>query len=71
MAAVRRLLSIDGWPDAGRRQMRPNVLGNLTGQPPYRGTLKHAGWRARDYTLPAPAEGLDELVLAPAEVDLP
>jgi hypothetical protein len=47
------------------------LLGNLTGQPPYRGTLKHAGWRASNYTLPAPAEGLDELVLAPAEVDLP
>jgi hypothetical protein len=47
------------------------LLGNLTGQPPYRGTLKHSGWRARDYNLPAPAEGLDELVLAPAEVDLP
>jgi hypothetical protein len=47
------------------------LLGNLTGQPPYRGTLKHAGWRATDYKLPAPAEGLDELVLAPAEVDLP
>jgi hypothetical protein len=47
------------------------LLGNLTGQPPYRGTLKHAGWRVSDYKLPAPAEGLDELVLAPAEVDLP
>jgi hypothetical protein len=47
------------------------LLGNITGQPPYRGTLKHAGWRCTDYNLPAPAEGLDELVLAPAEVDLP
>ncbi len=47
------------------------LLGNLTGQPPYRGVLKHAGWRVTDYTLPAPAEGLDELVLAPAEVDIP
>jgi hypothetical protein len=47
------------------------LLGNLTGQPPYRGTLKHAGWRAKDFNLPAPAEGLDEFVLAPAEVDLP
>jgi Domain of unknown function (DUF2760) len=47
------------------------LLGNITGQPPYRGTLKHPGWRVADYTLPAPAEGLDELVLAPAEVDLP
>jgi hypothetical protein len=47
------------------------LLGNITGQPPYRGMLKHAGWRCADYNLPAPAEGLDELVLAPAEVDLP
>jgi hypothetical protein len=47
------------------------LLGNLTGQPPYRGMLKHPGWRARDFSLPAPAEGLDEFVLAPAEVDLP
>lgn len=46
-------------------------LGNLTGQPPYRGTLKHGGWRVKDYTIPASPEGQDELVLAPAEVDLP
>jgi hypothetical protein len=47
------------------------LLGNIAGQPPYRGTLKHPGWRVTDYNLPAPAEGLDELVVAPAEVDLP
>ena len=47
------------------------LFGNLTGQPPFRGTLKHAGWRVKDYKIPAPPEGQDEFVLAPAEVDLP
>jgi hypothetical protein len=47
------------------------LSGNLSGPPPYKGTLKHAGWRARDFNVPAPPEGQDELVLAPAEVDVP
>jgi Domain of unknown function (DUF2760) len=46
------------------------LTGNVTGQPPFRGTLKHRGWRVRDYKLPAP-EGQDEFVIAPAEVDIP
>jgi hypothetical protein len=46
-------------------------LGNLSGQPPFRGVLRHGGWRVRDYNLPAPPAGQDELVLAPAEVDIP
>ena len=47
------------------------LTGNVTGQPPFRGVLKHHGWRVTDYRLPAPPEGQDEFVLAPAEVDLP
>jgi hypothetical protein len=47
------------------------LFGNLTGQPPFRGTLKHAGWRVKDIKIPTPPEGQDEFVLAPAEVDLP
>jgi hypothetical protein len=47
------------------------LFGNLTGQPPFRGTLKHAGWRVKDFKIPTPPEGQDEFVLAPAEVDLP
>jgi hypothetical protein len=47
------------------------LLGNLTGQPPYKGALRHSGWRVKDFKLPAPPEGQDEFVLAPAEVDLP
>jgi hypothetical protein len=47
------------------------LTGNVTGQPPFRGVLKHHGWRVTDYRLAAPPEGQDEFVLAPAEVDLP
>jgi hypothetical protein len=47
------------------------LTGNVTGQPPFRGTLQHHGWRVKNYTLPAPPEGQDQFVLAPAEVELP
>jgi hypothetical protein len=47
------------------------VTGNVTGQPPFRGTLKHPGWRVKDVRIPTPPEGQDEFVLQPAEVELP
>jgi Domain of unknown function (DUF2760) len=47
------------------------LTGNVTGQPPFKGTLQHHGWRARELKLAAPAEGQDEFVLQPAEVELP
>jgi hypothetical protein len=47
------------------------VIGNVTGQPPFRGTLIHAGWRVREIRVPPPPEGQDEFVLQPAEVELP
>lgn len=47
------------------------LTGNVTGNPPFRGRLQHHGWRAKEIKLAAPPEGQDELVLAPAEVELP
>jgi hypothetical protein len=47
------------------------LVGNVTGQPPFRGTLQHHGWRVKDIKLTPPPEGQDELVLMPAEVELP
>jgi len=47
------------------------LTGNVTGQPPFMGVLKHHGWRVTAYRLPAPPAGSDDLVVAPAEVDLP
>jgi hypothetical protein len=45
-------------------------VGNVHGAPPYRGTLRHRGWRAAGLTLPELVGGHDPSVLAPAEVEL-
>jgi hypothetical protein len=47
------------------------VVGNVTGEPPFNGTINHPGWRVKELKLAAPAEGIDEFVLQPAEVQLP
>ena len=47
------------------------LTGNVTGQPPFRGTLQHHGWRVKQIKLGPPPEGQDQLVLMPAEVELP
>jgi hypothetical protein len=47
------------------------LTGNVTGQPPFTGTLQHHGWRVKELKLAAPPEGQDEFVLQPAEVELP
>lgn len=46
------------------------LTGNVSGQPPFRGILRHHGWRVREIKLAAPPEGQDELVLMPAEVEI-
>jgi hypothetical protein len=46
------------------------LTGNVTGQPPFRGTLQHHGWRVQEIKLNPPPEGQDEFVLMPAEVEL-
>jgi len=47
------------------------LLGNVTGQAPFTGTLQHHGWRCKSFSLAKPSEGQDEMVLSPAEVELP
>jgi Domain of unknown function (DUF2760) len=47
------------------------LTGNVTGQPPFRGTLQHHGWRVRELKLAPPPEGQDEFIVMPAEVELP
>jgi hypothetical protein len=49
---------------------RIRLTGNVTGQPPFKGTLKHHGWIATEVRLPAVVESLDPRVIAPAEVEL-
>jgi hypothetical protein len=55
---------------AGFDPQRIRLTGNVAGQPPFRGTLKHHGWVATEVRLPAVAETLDARVLAAAEVEL-
>ncbi len=46
------------------------LTGNVTGSPPFKGTLEHHGWRVTKIKLNKPAEGQDAFVLQPAEVEL-
>jgi len=46
------------------------LIGEVKGEPPFRGTLRHHGWRVVDAKLPTLAEGIDRAVIAPAEVEL-
>lgn len=55
---------------AGFNAERIRLTGNVAGQPPFRGTLKHHGWIASEVRLPAVSPTLDARVLAPAEVEL-
>jgi len=46
------------------------VVGDVRGDPPFRGTLAHAGWRVLEVHLPQLAEGHDLHIVTPAEVEL-
>jgi hypothetical protein len=46
------------------------LVGNVSGSAPFRGALRHKGWRARAITLPQTLEGHAFDVIAPAEVEL-
>jgi uncharacterized protein DUF2760 len=45
------------------------LTGNLSGAPPFNGTLRHHGWKVAEVRMPT-ASG-DPSVIAPAEVELP
>lgn len=46
------------------------VSGNVAGNPPFKGTLQHGGWRVKTMNIPKTPDGHDEFVLHPAEVVL-
>ena len=46
------------------------VVGNVTGEPPFTGSINHPGWRVTQLKLAPPPEGADEFVLQPAEVQV-
>jgi hypothetical protein len=46
------------------------LIGNVTGQPPIQGVLRHRGWKVKEVSLPALPQGAGRQVVAPAEVEV-
>ncbi len=46
------------------------LIGNVTGELPARGVLRHNGWRAGDVRLPDLPDGAGRSVIAPAEIEI-
>lgn len=46
------------------------LTGAVTGKGPWKGTVRHRGWRSKETKLPAPQAGHDATALAPAEIEL-
>ena len=46
------------------------VTGNVRGEPPYQGVLRHPGWRSAAFRLPETTGNRDHTILAPAEVEV-
>ncbi len=56
--------------EAGYAPAQVKLTGNVAGSPPYRGVLRHRGWRAESIELPRAVGDHDASVLAPAEIEL-
>lgn len=56
--------------DAGFDARAIKLVGDVRGSAPYRGSLRHRGWRAKELRLPEPVQSHDASVLAMAEVEL-
>jgi hypothetical protein len=75
MFAIKPLLDLtDGSPaevPVGFDAARYRLTGNLAGQPPYRGTLRHGGWQATRVQLPEwNGSAGTANVVAPIEIEI-
>jgi len=46
------------------------LTGNVSGEPPFKGVLRHRGWRAAKLELPTLSQDQDPRIIAPAEVEI-
>lgn len=46
------------------------LTGNITGAPPFKGILRHSGWKVSQINLPGLPKGQKHTVIAPAEVEI-
>jgi hypothetical protein len=54
----------------GADQDRVKLTGDVSGHAPFRGVLRHRGWRIEDLKLPQRVGAQDLRIVAPAEVEL-
>jgi hypothetical protein len=67
------LSASEGEPVTAPEPLDPasiTLTGNVPERPPYRGTLRHKGWRAGQLRLPARTGKLNSTLIQPAEVEL-
>ncbi len=46
------------------------LVGNVTGDPPFEGIVKHPGWKAGKKEIPKLADVADSTVITPAEIEI-
>jgi len=46
------------------------LTGNVTGEPPFKGVVRHRGWIAKNIELPTLSGNVDPQILAPAEIEI-
>ncbi len=46
------------------------LTGNVTGEPPFKGVLRHRGWKASRREIPKLSDVLDSSIIVPAEVEI-
>ncbi len=46
------------------------LTGNVTGEPPFKGIVRHCGWQAKNMELPTLSGDIDPQILAPAEIEI-
>jgi hypothetical protein len=55
---------------AGFDQHAVKLVGNVVGQPPFTGVLRHRGWQLRSVSLPKLSEAENPDLIAPAEIEI-
>lgn len=55
---------------AGHDASQIRLIGQVSGRPPFEGTLRHHGWRSTQINLPDIPAGHDPTVICPAEVEI-
>lgn len=46
------------------------LTGNVVGEPPFKGIVRHRGWQAKKFELPLLSESQNPLIIAPAEIEI-